>query len=277
MAQLIKGKPFADKILQETQDKVVALGSQPTLVVVRVGNVAASEVYVNKKVKLAAQVGINSEKIELEENITEEELLELIDDLNYRNDVHAILVQMPLPKHISEHKVIETISPFKDVDGFHPENVGWLHIGKPKLVPCTPTGIMIMLKSVCDDLTGKHAVVVGRSNIVGKPMAALLLNANCTVTTCHSRTKDLAKHTKEADIVITAVGQAEMFTAEYFRKGQIVIDVGMNRNAEGKLCGDVAFAEVEKIVDFITPVPGGVGLMTTSCLMANTLKCYTNT
>jgi len=277
MAELIKGKPLADKILQEAQDKVLALGSQPTLVVVKVGNNPASEVYVNRKVKVASQVGINSEKIELEDTVTEEELLELIDDLNLRNDVHGILVQMPLPKHISENKVIEEISPFKDVDGFHPENVGWLHIGKPKLVPCTPTGIMIMLNSVCDDLTGKHAVVIGRSNIVGKPMASLLLNASCTVTVCHSRTKNLQEYTKNADIVITAVGKAKMFTKEYFKKGQIVIDVGMNRDSEGKLCGDVDFDEAEKIVDYITPVPGGVGPMTIACLMANTVQCYINT
>lgn len=276
MATLIKGKPLADKILAQVQEEILTLGTQPTLVVVWVGNNAASEVYVNKKIKKAYEIGINSEKIHLEDTVTEEELLEIIDDLNIRNDVHGILVQLPLPKHIHEAKVIEAISPFKDVDGFHPENVGLLHIGNPNLVPCTPTGIMKMIASVCDDLSGKHAVVIGRSNIVGKPMAALLLNENCTVTICHSRTKDLARHTKAADIVITAVGKPKLFTKEYFSKDQIVIDVGTNRLEDGSLCGDVDFENVEPIVGYISPVPGGVGPLTIACLMANTVQCYKN-
>lgn len=273
-AEIINGTQVAEATLNDIRNKIGELGSQPGLVVVRVGDDPASEIYVNKKVKKAAELGINSEKIQLPTDVSEDELLDIVDDLNIRNDVHGILVQLPLPKHISAMRVIETISPHKDVDGFHPINVGWLSIGKPRFVSCTPKGIMKLIASVESNISGKQAVVVGRSNIVGKPMSMLLLNANCTVTTCHSRTKDLASHTKEADILISAVGKAGLITKDHVKPGQIVIDVGMNRLEDGSLAGDVAFDEVSEIVAHITPVPGGVGPMTIACLMENTLESY---
>jgi methylenetetrahydrofolate dehydrogenase (NADP+)/methenyltetrahydrofolate cyclohydrolase len=273
-ATLINGKEMAEHIIHGVSARIVELGSQPTLVVILVGNDPASELYVGKKVEKAAEIGINSEKIVLPEETSEDELLDIIDNLNIRNDVHGILVQMPLPKHISEEKILEAVSPFKDVDGFHPENIGWLSLGKPRFVSCTPKGVMKMLEFTGVELEGKHVVMIGRSNIVGKPLGMLLLNANCTVTMCHSKTRDLKSHTRTADIVISAIGKPKFLTKDYFKKGQIVIDIGTSKMENGKLTGDVDFDEVKEIVDFITPVPGGVGPMTIACLMENTLEAY---
>ena len=240
--------------------------------VIQVGADPASSVYVRNKKKACEYVGIRSLAYELPEETTEEKLLELIRELNDRTDVNGILVQLPLPKHIDEEKVLDSISPLKDVDGFHPQNVGALCIGKPCFESCTPAGVIQLLKRSGIEIAGKECVVVGRSNIVGKPMALLLLRENGTVTVAHSRTKDLKEVTKRADILVVAVGKPKMITAEYVKEGAVVIDVGIHRNEENKLCGDVDFDSVEPVCSAITPVPGGVGPMTIAMLMNNCLE-----
>ncbi|MEI2358608.1 bifunctional methylenetetrahydrofolate dehydrogenase/methenyltetrahydrofolate cyclohydrolase FolD [Mesobacillus zeae] len=274
-AQIIDGKQIAKKKRGEIAAEVEELKSEgvtPGLAVVLVGSNQASKVYVGSKQKACSELGMHSELAEYPETLSEEELLEKIEQLNNDEAIHGILVQLPLPKHISEKRVIEAISPEKDVDGFHPVNVGRMMTGQDAFLPCTPFGIMVMLQETGIELAGKHAVVIGRSNIVGKPAGQLLLNENATVTYCHSKTKDLKKFTLDADIIVSAVGRNRMVTAEHVKKGAVVIDVGMNRDEAGKLCGDVAFDEVKEIAGYITPVPGGVGPMTITMLMFNTLK-----
>ena len=243
-----------------------------TLAVIQVVADPASSVYVRNKKKACEYVGVRSLAYELPEETTEEELLKLIRELNDRTDVNGILVQLPLPKHIDEEKVLDAISPLKDVDGFHPQNVGALCIGKPGFVSCTPEGVIQLLKRSGIEIAGKECVVIGRSNIVGKPMALLLLRENGTVTVAHSKTRDLKKITKRADILVAAVGRPKMITSEYVKEGAVVIDVGIHRNEQNKLCGDVDFDSVEPICSAITPVPGGVGPMTIAMLMNNCLE-----
>ena len=244
-------------------------GVEVTLVVIQVGSNPASTVYVGNKKKACAYVGIKSLAYELPEETTEAELLELVEKLNKDDSVNGILVQLPLPKHIDEDKVIKTISPEKDVDGFHPESVGKLSIGQKGFVSCTPAGIIQLLKRSDIEIDGKECVIIGRSNIVGKPMAMLLLRENGTVTITHSHTKDLKEVTRRADILIVAIGRTKFVTADYIKEGAVVIDVGMDRDENGKLCGDVDFADVEPKAGAITPVPGGVGPMTIAMLMHN--------
>ncbi|UWE04781.1 bifunctional methylenetetrahydrofolate dehydrogenase/methenyltetrahydrofolate cyclohydrolase FolD [Laceyella sacchari] len=273
-ATIIDGKTIAKELRSELKIEVAKLkekGLIPGLAVVLVGNHPASESYVKGKIRASEEVGINSQLIRRESSISERELLELIETLNVDPAIHGILVQLPLPDHINPDKVIATISPAKDVDGFTPVNVGNMVIGQEALLPCTPHGIMHLLQRSGVPIAGKHAVVVGRSNIVGKPISLLLQRADATVTMCHSRTADLASHTKQADIVIAAVGRPEMLTAEHVKPGAVVIDVGVNRH-EGKLVGDVKFDEVKEIASAITPVPGGVGPMTIAMLMRNTVE-----
>ena len=275
MAQLIDGKAISAQIKEEVKEKVAALkeqGREVTLAVIQVGADPASSVYVRNKKKACEYVGVRSLAYELPEETTEEKLLELIREMNDRTDVNGILVQLPLPKHIDEEKVLDAISPLKDVDGFHPQNVGALCIGKPGFVSCTPAGVIQLLKRSGIEIAGKECVVVGRSNIVGKPMALLLLRENGTVTVAHSRTKDLKEVTKRADILVVAVGRPKMITADYVKEGAVVIDVGINRDEEGKLCGDVDFDQVKDKVGMITPVPGGVGPMTITMLMEQTYQ-----
>ena len=275
MAQLIDGKAISTQIKEEVKEKVAALkeqGREVTLAVIQVGADPASSVYVRNKKKACEYVGVRSLAYELPEETTEEKLLELIREMNDRTDVNGILVQLPLPKHIDEEKVLDAISPLKDVDGFHPQNVGALCIGKPGFVSCTPAGVIQLLKRSGIEIAGKECVVVGRSNIVGKPMALLLLRENGTVTVAHSRTKDLKEVTKRADILVVAVGRPKMITADYVKEGAVVIDVGINRDEEGKLCGDVDFDQVKDKVGMITPVPGGVGPMTITMLMEQTYQ-----
>lgn len=274
-AKIIDGKATSAKMRGAILEKVEALkarGVTPGLAVIIVGNNPASRVYVNNKKKACAECGIYSEEYALPEETTEEQLLTLVRELNERKDINGILVQLPLPKHISEDKVILTIRPEKDVDAFHKQNVGAIMTGDYEFVPCTPAGVMALLDEYGIDVTGKRAVVIGRSNIVGKPQAMLLLHKNATVTICHSRTQNLAEITREADILVAAIGKLEFVTADMVKPGAVVIDVGMNRNAEGKLRGDVAFDEVSEIASYITPVPGGVGPMTITMLMQNTLR-----
>lgn len=274
MAMLIDGKKIAANVKAEVAAEVIILkekGYNPGLAVVLVGDNPASRVYVNNKRKDCAEVGFASYEYALPAETTEAELLELIAKLNSDAKVNGILVQLPLPKHICEQTILHAISPAKDVDAFHPENVGRIMIGDYSFLPCTPAGVIEMLDSIGCDINGKHCVVIGRSNIVGKPMGMLLLHRNGTVTICHSRTADLAAQTRQADILVAAVGKANFVTADMVKPGAVVIDVGMNRNSEGKLCGDVAYDEVEKIASAITPVPGGVGPMTRAILMRNTL------
>ena len=275
MAQLIDGKAISAQIKEEVKEKVAALkeqGREVTLAVIQVGADPASSVYVRNKKKACEYVGVRSLAYELPEETTEEKLLELIRELNDRTDVNGILVQLPLPKHIDEEKVLDAISPLKDVDGFHPQNVGALCIGNPGFVSCTPAGVIQLLKRSGIEIAGKECVVVGRSNIVGKPMALLLLRENGTVTVAHSRTKDLKEVTKRADILVVAVGRPKMITADYVKEGAVVIDVGIHRNEQNKLCGDVDFDSVEPVCGAITPVPGGVGPMTIAMLMNNCLE-----
>lgn len=271
--ELLDGKTLANDILDKLSLKVKQLDTAPNLVVIHVGNDPASSVYVRNKERTAERVGINSETVKLSKHITQDELLEIID--KYNNDllVNGILVQLPLPKHIDEQVILEAISPMKDVDGFHPLNVGKLNIGQKQMIPSTPAGIMELLKSNQIELEGKHVVIVGRSNIVGKPLAHLLLEANATVTIAHSRTKDLKHLTKQADILIVAVGQPELITKDYVKTGAVVIDVGINRTESG-LKGDVDFNSVKSKVAAITPVPGGVGPMTIAMLMNQTYQAY---
>ena len=275
MAQIIDGKAISKAIKDELKEKVAeykAQGIEITLAVIQVGNNPASTVYVGNKKKACDYIGIRSLAYELEENITEEELLNLIKDLNNKDDVDGILVQLPLPEHISEKKVIETIDPKKDVDGFHPMNVGALSIGDEGFISCTPYGIIELLKRSDIEIAGKECVIVGRSNIVGKPISMLLLRENGTVVITHSKTKYLKEVTKRADILVAAIGKPKFITADYVKEGATVIDVGINRNEDNKLCGDVDFESVEKIAGAITPVPGGVGPMTIAMLMKNCVE-----
>ena len=275
MTQLIDGKRISQEIKDELKIEVQKMkeqGISVCLAVVQVGNDSASTVYVRNKKKACAYVGIESRAYELPEETTEEELVKLVEELNQDDTVNGILVQLPLPRHINEDRIIRTISPDKDVDGFHPVSVGRLWIGEKGFVSCTPAGIIQLLKRSGIEIEGKNCVIVGRSNIVGKPMAALLLRENGTVTVTHSRTKNLSEVTSKADILIAAIGKARFITAEYVKDGAVVIDVGMNRDEEGHLCGDVDFKDVEAKVSAITPVPGGVGPMTIAMLMNNCVE-----
>ncbi|MBC1360103.1 bifunctional methylenetetrahydrofolate dehydrogenase/methenyltetrahydrofolate cyclohydrolase FolD [Listeria welshimeri] len=275
MGQIIDGKKLAKEIQERVTTEVAELAKidkKPGLAVVLVGDNQASRTYVRNKQKRTEEAGMKSVLIELPETVSEEKLLEVVEELNSDDTIHGILVQLPLPKHISEEKVIDTISYDKDVDGFHPVNVGNLFIGKDSFVPCTPAGIIELIKSTGTQIEGKRAVVIGRSNIVGKPVAQLLLNENATVTIAHSRTKNLPEVAKEADILVVATGLAKFVKKEYIKPGAIVIDVGMDRDENNKLCGDVDFEDVIEEAGFITPVPGGVGPMTITMLLANTLK-----
>lgn len=272
MARLIDGKLISKQIKDELKEEAAQLKEQgivPCLAVIQVGHDPASTVYVNNKKKACAYVGIESKVFELEEDISQQELLNLVESLNQDDSVNGILVQLPLPKHIDEDVVIQTISPKKDVDGFHPVSVGNLWIGDKGFVSCTPAGIIQLLKRSGISIEGKNCVVVGRSNIVGKPMACLMLRENATVTVTHSHTQNLKEITSKADILIVAIGKREFITADYVKEGAVVIDVGMHRNEENKLCGDVNFKEVEPKASAITPVPGGVGPMTIAMLMNN--------
>ena len=271
-AQLIDGKLISAEIKAEAAEEAAALkaqGIEPCLAVVLVGDNSASKVYVSNKQKACEAVGIKSVSHVLPGETTEEELLKLIDELNADKSVHGILVQMPVPKHIDDRKVIMAISPDKDVDCFHPVNVGYLHTGAKGFLPCTPAGIIELIKRSGHSIAGKNCVVIGRSNIVGKPVAMLLMQENGTVTICHSKTQDLAGICRGADIIVSATGKVDTVTADMVKEGAIIIDVGMNRNAEGKLCGDVDFENVKEVVGAITPVPGGVGPMTIAMLMKN--------
>ncbi|RYL92352.1 bifunctional methylenetetrahydrofolate dehydrogenase/methenyltetrahydrofolate cyclohydrolase FolD [Sporolactobacillus sp. THM7-4] len=274
-AQMIDGKAIAAAKRQEMKTMVAELKSEgvvPGLAVILVGENPASMSYVKGKIRDCKEVGIYSRLLRLPDTVTEAELLDEIKKLNEADDIHGILVQLPLPEQISEQKVIQTISPEKDVDGFHPTSLGRMMTKQDSFVPCTPAGIMEMLKAVHVPIAGKHVVVVGRSNIVGKPASLLFLNHNATVTICHSKTTPLAQYTKQADVLVVAVGRAGLIGAEDIKPGAVVIDVGMNRNEKGKLVGDVEFDEVKEKASFITPVPGGVGPMTRVMLLENTLK-----
>lgn len=274
MAQIIDGKAVSKAVRQRVAAETEELkknGITPGLAVILVGDDPASQVYVRNKERACEEVGFYSEKYTLPENTTQEELNALVDKLNARKEISGILCQLPLPKHLDDKAVINRIDPKKDVDAFHPENVGAIMIGDYHFLPCTPAGVMELIHSTGVEITGKKAVVIGRSNIVGKPMAMLLLHENATVEITHSKTKNLADITRTADILVAAIGKAGFVTADMVKEGAVVIDVGMNRNAEGKLCGDVDFDEVSKKCSYITPVPGGVGPMTISMLMQNTL------
>lgn len=275
MAIRIDGKKISQEIKDELKAKVAedkAAGKTACLAVIQVGADPASSIYVRNKKNACAYIGIESLSYELPETTTEEELLTLIGELNQRYDVNGILCQLPVPKHIREDKIIKAIDPMKDVDGFHPENVGALLIGQKGYISCTPAGIIQLLKRSGIEIEGKHCVVVGRSNIVGKPMAILMLRENATVTIAHSRTKNLKEICKEADILIAAIGKPKFFTADYMKEGAVVIDVGIHRQENGKMCGDVDYADVEPHVSAITPVPGGVGPMTIAMLMSNCVE-----
>ena len=275
MYQIIDGKKISQEIKDELREKVAvwkAQGKTFTLAVIQVGNDPASSVYVNNKKKACAYIGIDSRSYELPQETTEQELLALVGELNEDNTVGGILVQLPLPEHIDEDKVLLAISPKKDVDGFHPMNVGNLSIGRPGFVSCTPAGIIQLLKRSGIEIEGKECVVLGRSNIVGKPMAMLLLRENGTVTVCHSRTKNLKEITKRADILVVAIGKPKFVDASYVKEGAVVIDVGIHRSEDNKLCGDVDFDSVAPHTSAITPVPGGVGPMTIAMLMSNCVE-----
>ena len=280
-AQLIDGNALSRQLRAEVAQRATALkarGTTPGLAVVLVGDNPASQVYVRNKVKACEDAGFHSVLEKYDASMTEAELLARVEALNNDPDIHGILVQLPLPAHIDDHKVIETISPLKDVDGFHVASAGALMVGEVGFKACTPYGCMKMLESIgMKDLRGKHAVVIGRSNIVGKPMAMMLLAANATVTICHSGTADLAAMTRQADIVVAAVGKRNVLTADMCKPGAVVIDVGMNRNDEGKLCGDVDFDGVKEVAGWITPVPGGVGPMTITMLLVNTIEAAERT
>lgn len=274
-AQRIDGIALSHKLRAEVTNRTAALkakGITPGLAVILVGENSASQVYVRNKVKACQDSGLHSLLEKYAEDMTEKALLDRIESLNQDPSIHGILVQLPLPKHIEAQKVIEAISPLKDVDGFHIASAGALMTGMPGFWPCTPYGCMKMLESIGYELKGKHAVVIGRSNIVGKPMAMMLLQKNATVTICHSATTDLKAITLQADVIVAAVGKRNVLTADMVKPGAVVLDVGMNRNDEGKLCGDVDFESVEKVASYITPVPGGVGPMTITMLLVNTLE-----
>lgn len=271
---LLNGKELAQKLQQEMTQEVTELkekGLQPGLAVILVGEDPASQVYVRNKERAANNIGMYSVVYRLPETTSEADLIAKIEELNHDDKVHGILVQLPLPKHIDEDLVLDTIDPAKDVDGFHPMNLGNLFAGKPTMIPCTPAGIMELIKLSGLDLAGKNAVIIGRSNIVGKPMAHLLLQANATVTICHSKTKDLPKVAKQADVLVVAIGRANFVTADFVKEGAVVIDVGINRDDNNKLTGDVKFDEVAPLTSYITPVPGGVGPMTITMLMRQTI------
>ena len=275
MPQIINGKEISTQIKDELKQKVSDLkekGIYLCLAVIQVGNDPASSVYVGNKKKACEYIGIESLSYELPEDVTQKELISLIESLNEREDVNGILVQLPLPEHIDEDAVIRAIAPEKDVDGFHPQSVGALCIGQKGFVSCTPAGIIQLLKRSGVEIAGKECVVIGRSNIVGKPMALLLLRENGTVTVAHSRTKNLKEVTKRADILIVAVGKPKMITKEYVKEGAVVIDVGIHRNENNKLCGDVDYDDVAPVCSAITPVPGGVGPMTIAMLMQNVVE-----
>ena len=274
-AQIIDGNALAKKVREEVAGRTQALkarGVQPHLAILLVGEDPASQVYVKHKVADSEQTGLKATLERHPATMTEADLLARIRALNADASVHGILVQLPLPKHMDSHKVIETISPVKDVDGFHVASAGALMVGQPGFWPCTPYGCLKMLDAIGYDLKGRHAVVIGRSNIVGKPMAMMLLGRDATVTICHSRTQDLAAFTREADVVVAAVGKRNVLTRDMVKPGAVVIDVGMNRNEEGKLCGDVDFEGVKDVAGWITPVPGGVGPMTRAMLLVNTIE-----
>ena len=278
MAQLIDGKLISQQIKDELKEKVTALkaeGKEIGMAVIQVGNDPASSVYVGNKKKACEYIGIRSESYELSEDTTQEELISLIEKLNADDKIHGILVQLPVPKHIDEDTIIKAISPKKDVDGFHPQSVGALSIGQPGFVSCTPAGVIQLLKRSGVVIEGKECVVIGRSNIVGKPMSLLLLRENGTVTITHSKTKDLKKVCKRADILVVAIGRPKMIDASYVKEGAVVIDVGIHRDENNKLCGDVDFESVEPIASAITPVPGGVGPMTIAMLMNNCVEAAT--
>lgn len=274
-AEVINGKDLSHELKMEMKQEVADLlkdGIVPHLTVVLVGEDPASKSYVSGKQKACAETGMSSDLIELEDTVTEEELLNLIDKLNNDEKVHGILVQLPLPKHIQEQKVIESIDPSKDVDGFHPISIGRMMIGEDTFLPCTPYGIITMLKSKNIDIVGKHAVIIGRSNIVGKPVGQLLLNEHATVTYCHSRTENLRDFTKSADILVVAVGKPHVINGDDIKEGAVVIDVGVNRIEDGSLTGDVDFDSAKEKASYITPVPRGVGPMTITMLLKNTIK-----
>lgn len=275
MAQLIDGKKISKDIKDELKEQVAQYkeqGVEIALAVIQVGQDPASTVYVGNKKKACEYIGIKSVAYELPEETTETELLEIIDKLNKDDSIYGILVQLPVPKHISEDRIIQAIDPKKDVDGFHPQSVGALSIGQPGFVSCTPAGVIQLLKRSGISIEGKECVVIGRSNIVGKPMSLLLLRENGTVTICHSRTKDIKEVTKRADILVVAIGKPKMIDASYVKEGAVVIDVGIHRDENNKLCGDVDFDSVEPIASAITPVPGGVGPMTIAMLMNNCVE-----
>ena len=274
---IIDGKKIAETLRQKLKKEIVEIKSSfksaPGLTVILIGEDPASKIYVRNKEKFSKEIGINSEVIKYPENIEEKEVLSKIIELNKNKKVSGILVQLPLPKHINKQKVIETILPEKDVDGFHPINVGNLSSGYDSKIPCTPLGCLILLKEVEKNLSGKHAVVIGRSNLNGKPMAQLLLKENCTVTITHSKTKDLKSQCNKADIIIAAVGKPKFVKGDWVKKNAIVIDVGINKTSDG-IVGDIDFNEVSKVARAITPVPGGVGPMTIACLLRNTVECF---
>ncbi len=279
MYKIIDGKAVSAYVKEQVKNEVAELsksGSVPALAVIIVGDDPASKVYVGNKKKACEMTGMRSVEYALPAETTEEELLELIDKLNKDKEINGILCQLPVPGHINEDKIIDAIAPEKDVDGFSAVNVGRIWLGKYEISPCTPMGVIELLDYYDIPLEGKNCVIVGRSNIVGKPMAALLLERNATVTVCHSRTKDLASFTKNADVIVAAVGRANFITADMVKEGAVVIDVGINRLETGKLCGDVDFENVKEKASFITPVPGGCGPMTIAVLMKNTLVAYKN-
>ncbi len=279
MAQIIDGKQISAQIKEELREEAAAYkarGIEAALAVIQVGEDPASSIYVRNKKKACAYVGVRSESYELPRETTQEALLALIEELNGRADIQGILVQLPLPPHIDEDAVIRAIAPEKDVDGFHPESVGRMCIGEQGYLPCTPAGIIQLLKRSGVSIEGKECVVVGRSNIVGKPMALLMLRENATVTITHSRTKDLREVCRRADILIVAIGKPRFITKEYVKEGAVVIDVGIHRDENNKMCGDVDFADVEPVAGAITPVPGGVGPMTIAMLMNNCLEAIRN-
>lgn len=274
MGNIIDGKALAAKIKAEIKDEVSGLNSKPGLAVIQVGDDPASKVYVGGKEKDALEVGFHSEIHRLPADTKQETVIELINELNENKEINGILVQLPLPKHLNEELITNTIDPLKDVDGFTYNSAGRLFTGSKCLVACTPSGCIEMIKSAGCEIKGKNAVVIGRSNIVGKPMAILLLQEHATVTICHSRTQDLPSITSKADILVAAIGKTKFVKADMVKQGAVVIDVGMNRDENGKLCGDVDFENVKDKASYITPVPGGVGLMTRAMLMKNTLEAY---
>lgn len=275
MAVILDGKAISKKVREELKIKAEELKQKnivPKLAVIMVGDDPSSKIYVRNKSKACEEVGIEFEEYLLDENIKNEELLNLIEELNNREDIHGILLQSPIPKHLDINLAFRTIKPEKDVDGFHPVNIGKLSLNQECFVSCTPFGIMRMLAEYNIDIEGKHAVIIGRSNIVGKPMIQCMLNKHATVTVCHSKTKNLSEITKQADILVAAIGKPKFITEDMVKDGAVVIDVGINRNEEGKVCGDVDFENVSKKASYITPVPGGVGPMTIAMLMNNIIK-----